>query len=219
MGLGLNIALFVGVPAVVIVGLGLVFTRFREQILGGASAVGSTFAGIFTRPVTGFIGGISTAFGDLPDIDIRIPAVNITGGGINLPGGGSTGLFEQTTNDPDFPMEDPLPPSCECGSRIVQDSQGNTRTECIPCDRPVPPDTPSGGLTPFAESFLFQTGVDRPLMRGSLEDVLAVVPGAIGLFDFLATPQIEFIPVAENQLEFFGESIRFSGQLFEEIAA
>jgi len=227
LGLGLNIALFVGIPAVVIVGLGLVFTRFRGEILGGASAVGTTFAGIFTRPVTGFIETISSAFSDLPDIDIQIPGINLTGGLFTFTQEASAISPGNIIPGTDVlqPGETPEGVTIPEGCRVNPDGTISCDTPPTATDPTDPASIPGfiptaegSELTPFAESFLFQTSPDAPLMRGSLEEILAVVPGAIGLFDFIGTPQVEFIPVAENQLEFFGESIRFSGQLFQEIS-
>lgn len=220
MGLGLNLALFVGIPVAVIVTLGFVLNRFRGEILGSASALGSVFAGIFTSPVTGFLEQISTAFSDLPDIQIKIPGINIEQGLFTItqetPGTG--GIVNGVT----------IPPGCSIGP------QGQL-------DCPTPPtfdvcaENPelcNGGL-PGAEAAgftLFEGGsilVNFPIRPGetesrrfrlSREEIVEEFPRAIGIFDILATPETEFFPFSVEAARFIGlENIRLSGQLFEEI--
>lgn len=204
---GISIALFVGIPVAVIVGLGLLANTFRSQILGSASALGEVFGGVFTNPVRGFIDQISGAFSDLPDIDINVPSLNIQGGGVNIGDpNGNGGGFE-------------LPNLCNVFG--------------IGCDEPGPGPMEEPGPTPgpgpevdqplfggaFAQFFNVQTS--EGIQRLSFEELQATQPGAVvGLFDVLGTQETEFLPLNVEQVQASleaGQRLRLSGQVFQDI--
>jgi len=198
-----SIALFVGIPIAVIVGLGLLANTFRSQILGSASALGEVFGGVFTRPVTGFIEQLSGAFSDLPDIDINVPALNIQGGGVNIGAPNGNG-FE-------------LPNACSLFG--IGCDEETTMTEPGPGPTPGPGpeiDQPQFGGR-FAEQFRV-TGIEGSV---SFEELQQLQPGAVvGLFDILGTKETEFLPFnvagVQGSLE-AGQRLRLSGQVFQDI--
>jgi len=207
--------LFVGVPAIIIVAVGFALRTFQPQIFSSASAIGETFAGIFTRPVTGFFGSISQAFADLPDIEVKVPGINLTGGLFTFTQeqqprdiGGETGLvpggsveFQPGTMfDPNTGIIEGPPPE-------------------ITRDQPFIPEAEATELTPREGSLPFQTSTSAQLMRTSIEEIIRMFPGAVGLFDIRDIAGIDFIPLSAQRIQQLGgeEELRFSGQLFEEI--
>ncbi len=222
MGIATSIALFVGLPAVAIVAIGFLFTRFRGQILGSASAVGETFAGIFTRPVSGFIETVSTAFTDLPDIGIRLPGINISGGLFRF-------IQEAAAISPGniIPGTDMLEPGITPGGVTIPEGCTLNPDGTTFCPTP-----PSADLFPEAEAAgltIFQGGSilvnlpplpgegDLRLKRLTREEIIDIFPAAVGLFDILSTKATEFIPLSVSDLRQFAPGeIRLSGQLFEE---
>ena len=176
MGLGLNIALFVGIPAAVIVGAGFLLNRFRGTITSSATSIGSTLGTIFTAPVAGFIGGVSEQLGGLPDIDIRIPGINVTGGLFRFTQeqsprdiGGETGRvpggtveFEPGTMfDPNTGIISGDPP-------------------VITPDQPFIPEAEAAGLTERPGSILI--GLPGELSRQNVSDIVRENPEAVGGF-------------------------------------
>ncbi len=74
-------------------------------------------------------------FPDFPEITFPdFPDINIFGGG----DGDDFVPFSQETNAEDFPTEEPLPATCECGSTIVQDASGNVTQTCLACEVDTP---------------------------------------------------------------------------------
>jgi len=220
MGIGTRIALFVGVPAVIIVAVGFALRMFQPTIFSSATAIGQTLAGIFTRPVTGFFGGISEAFADLPDIEIKVPGINLTGG-----------LFTFTQEEPALtpPAPGPAPfmgGTIETPPGCTVDSLGRISCPTPPIFTPGPsgngdiiPSAEGSELTPREGSLPFQTSTSAPLMRTSIEEIIRMFPGAVGLFDIRDIEGIDFIPLSALRIQQLGgeEELRFSGQLFEEI--
>jgi len=223
LGIGLSLALFIGIPAAVIVGLGYVFTQFRDPILGSAQSVGETFAGIFTRPITGAIGTLSTAFGDLPDFEIKLPGINITQGTVKITEESETEsiLAGQTV------------PSGGVNVMIPKDTMVDPETGIVSSSTP-PVVVPSGIPQAFGDELtIFQPQqsilVNLPSLPGGSEirrdrltrdEIIDIFPEAIGLFDILSTEKTEFIPLSVQEVKGFGGSdgVRLSGQLFEEIS-
>jgi len=218
--------LFVGIPAAVIVGLGALFSAFRDPILGSARNLGEVFQGIFTQPVVGFIGGISEAFGNLPNINVRIPSLNISGGGINIPENFFNILpnIGQPGGQPDID-DVPLAPDETLLCRLfgIGCPGGEQPQPPIPEPEPEPPmmDPQTGELFGgrFAESFNVQTS--QGVQNLSFEEVQGLQPGAVlGLFDVLGTQETEFLPFnlagVQGSLE-AGQRLRLSGQVFQDI--
>jgi len=222
----LSIALFIGIPVAVIVGLGFVLNTFREQIVSSASATGSVFASIFTSPITGFIEQVSGAFSNLPDIGINVPRLNIGGGGITLFGQdiGNISLeaplgVDQPGGPPDID-DVPLAPDETLACRLfgIGCPSGGPPTAPIPDPGPTPGPGPMeefGGR--FAQSFRV-TGIEGSV---SFEELQRLQPGAVvGLFDVLGTPETEFLPFnvagVQSSLE-MGQRLRLSGQVFQDI--
>jgi len=204
----LGIALFVGIPAAVIVGLGFLLNTFRGTILGSARSVGEVFTGIFTEPISGAVEQISGAFSNLPDIDVRIPALNIGGGGITLFGEDIATSFENAIND----IPDPLP---EPTGRFERNrpGRGGGGTPIPRMEEVIDPlsreDLLPGSLV------VSLSGGQRRLTR---QEIFSQFPGTIALFDVLNTDPVEFLPFtqvgAEQSLR-LGQDLRVSGQLFE----
>jgi len=220
MGLGLNIALFIGIPAAVIVGLGLVFTRFRDPILGSASAVGETFAGVFTRPVTGFVETISTAFSDLPDIQIRLPGFDIVQGLVTV------SAEEQISPGNIIPGTDELLPGVTPEGVTIPEGCRLNADGTISCPTPPTtnlfPEAEAAGFTIFGQpgsSILLTDPFTGERERVSRPEIIERFPEAIGLFDLRATQATEFFPLSANLVEQLGggDQLRLSGQLFQEI--
>lgn len=215
MGIATSIALFVGLPAVAIVALGFLFTRFRGQILGSASAVGETFAGIFTRPISGAIETISTAFTDLPDIDIRLPGINISSGVLTF-------TQEAAAISPGniIPGTDMLEPGVTSEGVTIPEGCTLNPDGTISCPTP-----PSANLFPEAaasELEIFcpqcQFSVDGAGIR-TTQQIIEQFPEAVGLFDLPQTQRVEFLPLGVEAISFFqeaGVTPKLSGQLFEE---
>lgn len=206
MGLATKIALGVGIPAAIIVAAGYFLNKYKPVIQQSAGAVGSSFADIVAEPVKGFFGQIENAFADLPDTNIRIPGINLTGGLFtfkqeepprDISGETSDGVTfgEGTTFDPNTGIIEGTPPTFD----ILPEAQG-------------------AELTPRQGSLPFQTGTQQPLTRESIADIIKQFPNAVGLFDLLDIPGTQFVPLAAYNVESIGaENLKFSGQLFEEI--
>jgi len=220
MGLGASIALFVGVPVAVIVGLGFVLNQFRDPILRSAGAVGGVLAGIFTRPVTSFIDVVSTAFSDLPDIQIRIPGFNIEQGLVTFDTPPIPGNI--------IPGTDELLPGVTPGGITIPEGCTVRADGTISC--PTPPSTnlfpeaEGAGFTIFGvpgSSILLTDLFTGERERVTRPEIIERFPEAVGLFDLLATQATEFLPLSANLVEQLGgqEQLRLSGQLFEEISS
>jgi len=194
----ISIALFVGIPTAVIVGLGFLANTFRDPILSSARSLGEVFTGIFTEPVRGAVQQVSGAFSNLPDINVDIPSLNIGGGGITLFGEDIATTFGNVLDDLPDPMSEPT-------GRFDRNRPGrgggvniNPEPRLLPGSLPV--------------------GSPGSLRRISREQVLEEFEGAIGVFDLRSTPQTEFLPLTEQAVRFFrgqGENLRISGSLFE----
>jgi len=219
MALGLNIALFIGIPAAVIVGLGYVFTQFRDPILGSASSLGETFAGIFTRPITGAVQTFSTAFSDLPDFDVRLPGINISQGRVTVTEESETEskLAGETVPVPGL-GDVFIPPST-----MIDPETGIVTSDTPPVV--VRGSTPQE-LTIFEpeRSILVNLpdrigDTERRRERLTRREIIDIFPDVIGLFDVRATKATEFIPLSARLIQELGgsEDFRLSGQIFEEI--
>jgi len=211
----LSIALFVGIPAVVIVGLGFVLNTFRGTILGSARSVGEVFTGIFTEPITGAVEQLSDAF-NFPDINIRIPALNISGGGINLPD------FGPGVGEPGGPpdIDDvPLAPDENLLCRVlgIGCPGGERPTAPLPPAPTPTPDPIEDSLTVLRGSLPVSTSQGR--LRLERGEILERFPGTVALFDVLTTRETEFLPFTaagvRGSLE-AGQGLRVSGQIFQE---
>jgi len=222
----ISIALFVGIPVAVIVGLGFVLNTFREQIVSSASATGSVFASIFTSPVTGFINQISGAFSDLPNINVNIPSLNIGGGGITIGGEDVGDLLNLGVGEPGGPQDIddvPLAPDESLACRLFGIGCPGGEQPTPPVPEPTPEPGPMeegpqfGGR--FAESFNVQTS--SGIQQFSFEELQQLQPGAVvGLFDVLGTQQTEFLPLNVEQVQASlgaGQRLRLSGQVFQDI--
>jgi len=204
MGIGLNLALFIGIPAAVIVGLGFILSTFRDPIVSSARASGEVFSSIFTGPVQGFVEGISGAFSDLPDIKLRVPGIDLSFGESNL-----QNPFENI-----FPE---IPPGADIDVLPLGPNESITDRVFNP---PTPTPTPQievPGLTvlPGELTITTPTGIQRQ----SRADIVQQNPGVLALIDFLSTERVEFLPVGEEALRFFEQAdsdIRISGQIFQE---
>lgn len=223
MGIGISLLKFVGIPAAVIVGLGLALKYFQPQIKGAATQVGSSFADIVAGPIQGFVGGISNSFADFPDIQIRIPGINVSGG-----------LFTFTQEQPvkDISGETTTTPGGEItfgpGTSFDPNTgiiEGSPPTYSNPTPTPTPtpsptmdiiPEAQGATLTPYANKFPV-TGYDQFL---TLEQIQNLVPGAVGLFDYPQTNTVEFVPLDPTALKYYqsiGSPVTLSGQLYKEI--
>jgi len=221
MGIGTRIALFVGIPAIIIIAVGFALRMFQPTIFSSASAIGETLAGIFTRPVTGFIGSISGAFADLPDIVIDVPGLVIGGGGVTFGDGNGELVAPPPGEVPFMGGTITTPPGCFINA--------NGQIECPTPPIFTPPPPPSnGGLIPPAEASELtpregSLAVDisgQGLTSLPISEIIGLTPGVLGLFDILGTEQVEFLPLSLEAIQFFqesGQELRLSGQLFEEI--
>jgi len=218
MGLGASIALFVGVPVAVIVGLGFVLNQFREPILRSAGAVGGVLAGVFTRPFTSFIDVVSTAFSDLPDIQIRIPGFNISQGLVTFDVDPIPGNI--------IPGTDQLLPGVTPGGITIPEGCTVRPDGTISC--PTPPSTnlfPEAGATGFTlagepgSSILVTDPFTGERERVTRTEIVERFPDVVGIFDLLSTRETEFLPLSAFLVEQLGgaEQLRLSGQIFQEI--
>lgn len=198
MGLGLSIALFVGIPVAAIVAIGFVLNSLREPILSSARATGEVFTSIFTEPIRAGIEQVSTAFSDLPDINVRLPTFRLTGGGIETFGTDIVDVFN------------------EAGSAIGNLFNGeSTPSPPVISADPVLDVTPELNLLPGSLPVSLSTGTQRL----SREDIVSTFPGTLALIDLRATPETEFLPFGEAGLRSAieqGLALRVSGQLFQE---
>lgn len=202
MGLGLNLLLFVGIPAVAIVALGTVLNFFREPILGGARATGEVFTSIFTEPVRAGVEQISTAFSDLPDIAIRVPRIVLDIPDIPNP---FEGLFGNgsDTETPSLPAIVDAP-----GQVPGRESRVNPRD-------PVLDVTPELTLLPGSLPVSLAGGTQRI----SRSEIIEKFPDTLALFDVRATPGTEFLPFSRAGILSAveeGLGLRVSGQIFQE---
>ena len=193
MGIGFTLVKFVGIPAVIIVALGAALNFFRPQIFGAASSVGEVFTGIFTEPLRGAIGQINRSLGDLPDINIQIPTLNIGGGGISLPDIG-----------------DPLG---DLSNFLFPPAEGS------PMPPPLPPPETEVGPSFTLLSGSLPVSLSTGLERISRSDIIERFPGTLALFDIRSTPKVEFLPFGEAGILSAveqGLDLRVSGQIFQE---
>lgn len=196
MGIGFTLVKFVGIPAVIIVALGAALNFFRPQIFGAASAVGSTFTGIFTQPILGAIEQINQSLGDLPDINIDIPALNITGGGFNITNPFEGFEFPDLFGGGDSSDASPTPP---------------------PTPDPPVTDLPDPGFTILGGSL--PVSLAGGLQRLSRQEIVERFPGTLALFDLRSTETVEFLPFGEAGILSAveqGLDLRVSGQIFQE---
>lgn len=213
MGLGLKIALFVGIPAAVIVGAGFLLNKFQPVIRESAGAIGETFGNIVSAPVQGFFGQVEDALADLPDTNIRIPGINLSGGLFSFkqeqpiedvsgqvapsPGLGDVEFGPETTFDPNTGIIEGSPPTFDAGDII--------------------PKAEASEPTPFNVGRSFNV-LGQLLTR---ERILDLFPRAVGLFDLPQTPNLEFTPLTIEGIQTFqeaGTDVRLSGQLFSEFS-
>jgi len=224
MGILSSIAGRFAIPVVLIAAVGIAIVFFRDPLVAGARALGTTTAQVISSPFTGFINTIGQAFSGLQDIDIRVPGVNvdfgigsITGtdpfsqffnlifGGAGGGGGGGTTQtmmdqngFDSPTNvvDPDDPNQDPT---------LFQP----------PGAEPTP--ALFGGA--FAQEFRIETSEGFQTL--SFEELQATQPGTIiGIFDVLGTKKTEFLPFTVSQVQSSleaGQRLRLSAQVFQDI--
>ena len=201
----LSIALFVGIPAAVIVGLGLVFTTFRDTILTSSRNLGSVFTGIFTEPISGAIEQVSGAFSDLPPIRIDVPNLQFGGGGVSLFGQDIGNFLEQLLGQ-------------DNGEMPSVNGNGDTPT---PTPTPTPPMEEPGPLFGGRFAEFFNVSTSQGVQRLSFEEVQGLQPGnVIGFFDVLGTSETEFLPFNVQQVQASleaGQRLRLSGQIFEDI--
>ena len=196
MGIGFTLVKFVGIPAVIIVALGATLNFFRPQIFGAASSVGEVFTGIFTQPIRGAIEQINQSIGDLPDINIEIPSLNITGGGFNI-----TNPFEG------FELPD-----------IFGGGNGESLS-MSPISPPLPPPETEVGPSFTLLSGSLPVSLSTGLERISRSDIIERFPGTLALFDIRSTPKVEFLPFGEAGILSAveqGLDLRVSGQIFQE---
>jgi len=230
MGLGSRIALTVGIPIAVIVVGGLLLERFKEPILGAATGLGSSLGQIITRPISGFIGGISAQLGSLPDIDLRIPGINLSigQGTIFQEGPGPSSLAGKEVEFGNGTLKIPqgctvLPSgqvSCPTPPTFERDEPPPKEVTPPPPPPPVP-EAEAAGFTIFGDPRkTILVGSGSPFQRKTREQIIAENPNAVGLFDILSTKQTEFLPLSPEAVAFFqdkGQELRLSAQLFTEI--
>jgi len=227
MGIGASIALFVGVPIAVIVAAGFLLNRFREPIFQSASSLGEVLGQTITRPVSGFISGVSTQLGNLPDIDLRIPGINLSlgQGTIFQEGPGPSSLAGKEVEFGDGQLKIPqgctvLPSgqvSCPTPPTFERDDPP-PREQAPPPPPPPVPEAEAASLTLLGGSLPIE--IAGEITRLSRQDIITLQPNAVGLFDILGTPKTEFLPLSTEAVGFFqdaGQRLRLSGQLFQEI--
>jgi len=215
--ISLGVTLGIGIVAA------LLLARFRGPLENIFQSAGQAVGGFVTKPLAGFIQGISGTLGGLEDIQIKIPSIIIKQGtleftgadtksslaGETVPfGNGSVFIPEGCTVLPDGRVSCPTPP-------IIVDTP--------PPPPPLIPEAEATGLTLFGvagSSILVGSGGEAGFERLTREEILAQNPNAVGLFDLLSTKKTEFLPLGVEAVKFFqeaGQELRLSAQLFEEI--
>jgi len=211
MGIASSILLFVGVPVAVILGLGFVLNTFREPILGAARSTGEVFSSIFTEPIRAGITQVAGAFSDLPDIDIRIPGINVSGG-----------LFTFTQDQPVRDISGEVAPVPGGEVTFGEDTTFDPNTGIIEGSPPMLnldplPEVEAAEFTPVNVGRSFLVAGER-LSRA---EIISNFPEAIGLFDVGFTPGVDFLPLGEaavRNLTSRDIDVRLTGQLFSEIS-
>jgi len=220
MGIAQSLILFIGLPAAAIVGIGFLLTQFRDPIIGAARTTGEVFSNIFTQPIAGFIQGTSQVLGNLPDIELRIPGINVSGGLLSFTqeqpprdiGGESGSVPGGTVEFQPGTMFDP-------NTGII-----SGRPPEITLDQPFIPEAEAAGLTLFEpnRSILVnfpalpgESGLRRERLTRS--EIVETFPDVVGLFDVLSTSRTEFLPFSVSDIAAFGAGgLRLSGQVFQE---
>jgi len=209
----LGVTLAIGVVAAFLI------ARFRDPLENIFQSAGQAVGGFVSKPIAGFIQGFSAIAGDLPDIDISLPSINIKQGTLNFTGtddtsslagktvpfgGGTVSIPEGCKVNPDGTVSCPTPPIFN------------------PPD-PQPsfiPEASGAGLTIRDPTFKLPIVTTAGTLKiTSIQDIVAQNPNAIGLFDLLKSKTVEFLPLSVEAVKFFqesGQDLRLSGQLFEE---
>jgi len=183
---------------------------------GGAEVVGQAI----TQPFGSFLQGVQQGFAQIPEqIQFRLPSFDF--------------IFGQSdpSNDPigqlQIDFDNFLKNSQAFLDNLFKSATGGGGTVPPPLpagEFPTDEETAGGSLTPFASSFVTTTstgfGSGQVQSRETLAEILARNREAVGLFDFLGTPETEFFALSQSEIEFFGgaEELKFSGQLFKEIS-
>jgi len=219
IGLGVTIALAVGAA--------LLLSRFSGQIGNIFSSAGQTLGGIVGRPISGFIGGLSTQLGQLPDFDLRIPGVNIEvgQGTISFDGDNASALAGQDVRQGETIIHIPDTTVVNPDGTVSSDTPPvivNPPTDVIQ-DPILPPGIPQAEAAELTKrsGFRFIPIDDPNKPRVTFDEFRNLFPGAVGVFDLPQTARTEFLPLGTEALEFFqsvGQTPKLSFQVFEEIA-
>lgn len=220
--ISLGITLAIGVAAAFLI------NRFRAPLENIFQSTGQALGGIVSKPIFGFLEGFSAVIGKLPDIDIKIPSINIIQGTLNFQGdSNASSIAGQTVPFGDEGQTVTIPPDTS-----IDPETGIVTSTTPPIANPAPTPAPSplpnilpsaegATLTPFNVGLVLPVGTAGALERQTREQILANNPNAIGLFDLSFTEGLDFEPLGVEAVKFFqskGVDVTLSAQLFGEFS-